>query len=154
MPTYAPTPAEIDSFVKRVMDWTDVLQNSADAVLARIKGDYVKGQNGATYAVYSAALEDNLAVSRRCSEVTNAASAMLLSIAESQLDPIAAASKDLADAAKHLETVTNIVKISTEVVGAAAAMALVFSAPSVATIAAAGSALAAAAQEIRTDAGL
>ena len=154
MPTYAPTPAEIDSFVKRVIDWMGVLQGSADTVLARIKGDYMTGKDGATYAVYSAALEDNLAVSQRCSEVTNAASAMLLSIAESQLDPIAAATKDLADASKHLETVKNIVKISSEVVGAAAAAALAFTAPSVATIAAAGSALAAAAQEIRTDAGL
>src|SRR3954463_5880095 len=110
MPTYAPTPAEIDSFVKRVMDWSDVLQSSADAALLRIKGDYLKGQNGTTYAVYSAALEDNLAVSQRCSEVTNAASAMLLSIAESQLAPIAAATKDLGDASKHLATVKDIVK--------------------------------------------
>ena len=80
---------EIDAFVKRVIGWSQLLQRGADAALQSAHDQYARG--AISYTAYSDALQQKIAVAQSCYAMTNAASATLLKIAQSQLSPITSA---------------------------------------------------------------
>lgn len=147
MPT--PSQAAIDAFVKKVIGWSQLLQGVADAALERAHDDFQAGRIG--FIDYNAVLQQKIAITNSCLELTNSASKALLSIAESELGPILRATDELEAASTHLDELAEGILVSSEVVIAAAALAVAIATPGTATIAAAGSAVFKLAQQIAKD---
>jgi hypothetical protein len=146
-----PSQAQIDAFVQAVLGWSQTLQQCADAAVQRAYDEYEAGK--LTYADYSSALQQKIAVTQSCYTMTNAASGVLLKVAKDALGPIEAATGKLDDASTLLDKIQSALLLISELVAAAAALSTAVAAPSLTTIAAAGSAVSTVALQIVKDAG-
>jgi hypothetical protein len=150
MPNHPASPADIDAFVNRVIDWSKTLLKCADAAVARAHEQRLAGEIG--FADFNAVLQNKIAVTQKCFEMTNSASAVLAKIAESELAPLAAATAQLQAASDKLDKISRAVAIISELVVAASAIAVAIAAPTPASIGAAGSAVVAVSKDIVSDA--
>jgi hypothetical protein len=141
---------DINAFVKSIVALSQTIQQCADAALQNAHDQYDAGT--ITYAAYANALQQKIAVTQSCYTMTNAASSVLLSVAQTQMGPIQDATAKLEAAAGMLDKIKSGVVIVSELVVAAGAVAGAIGAPSPASIAAAGSALYTVASQIIKDA--
>ena len=152
MPTQTAPPADINAFVQSVVAWSQTLQQCGDAALQNAHDQYQAGT--ITYAAYSNVLQQKIAITQSCYTMTNAASSVLLAVAQTQMGPITDATAKLSQASALLNKIQSGVLIASDVVAAAAALAVAIGAPAPASIGAAGTAISTLAQQILKDAGV
>jgi hypothetical protein len=141
---------DIDAFVNKVIRWSQTLLKCADVAVQKAHDQFQAGD--IELADFNAVLQNKIAVTQKCFEMTNSASTALTKIVASQLGPLQDATARLTEAAKTLDKITNAVIIISELVVAAGALATAIAVPGLASIAAAGSAVFTVAQQIESDA--
>lgn len=149
MPNHTPSPADIDAFVNRVIAWTKLLLECADAAVARAHEQRLAGE--ISFAEFNSVLQNKITVTQKCFEMTNSASDVLFKIAESELVPLAAATSQLQAASDKLDDVSQSVAIIGGLAVAAVAIAVVIGAPTPSSIGAASSAIGAVTKQILSD---
>src|SRR4051812_39172045 len=149
MPNNTPSQAEIEAFVDRVIEWTQILIRCADAAVARAHEQRLAGE--VSFAEYDSVVQNKNTGTAKCFETTNRASDVLLKIAESELLPLAAATNHLQAASAKLDDMSQSVAIIGGLAVAAVAIAVVIVTPTPASIGAAGSAIGAVTKQILSD---
>jgi len=149
MPNDTPSQADIEAFVNRVIEWSKILLECADAAVARAHEQRLAGE--ISFADFNSVLQNKITVTQKCFEMTNSASDVLLKIAESELVPLAAATGQLQAASDKLDKNAHAVAIISGLAVAAVAIAVVIVTPTPASISAAGSAIGAVTKQILSD---
>jgi hypothetical protein len=150
MPSKTVPQGDIDAFVNEVIGWSQTILKCADAAVHKAH-DQLRGGD-IDFADFNAVLQNKIAVTQKCFEMTNNASTVLAKIAASELVPLQDATSRLAAAAETLDKITNAVLIVSELVIAAGALATAMTVPGLASIAAAGSAVFTVATQLESDA--
>jgi hypothetical protein len=150
MPSTTVPQGDIDAFVKKVIGWSQTILRCADASVQKAHDQLQAGD--IDFADFNAVLQNKIAVTQKCFEMTNGASTVLAKIAASELEPLQDATARLTAAAKTLDKITNAVLIISELVIAAGALATAMTVPGLASIAAAGSAVFTVAKQIESEA--
>jgi hypothetical protein len=139
MANHSPTPEDVDAFVKQVIGLSKTLNAYADAAVALAQEQYDAGEIG--FSDFNVVLQSKLAVTQKCFEMTNNASAVLFKIAANELAPLQSAADRLQAAADKLDESSRGVQIMSDLVVAAAAISVAVVTPSPASIGAAGGAI-------------
>jgi hypothetical protein len=142
---------DIETFVRSIVGLSQTLQSCGDVAVDKAHDQYLAGT--ITYSEYSGALQQKIAIVESCYSMTNAASGVLLDVAQNKMGPILDATARLTQAAGSIDKIQSAVLVVSEVVGAAAAVATAIGAPSATSITAGGAALVTLSQQILKDAG-
>ncbi len=138
--------SEIDAFVHRVVGWSQTLQAYADAGVNKAQAALMAGD--IDFATFNKALQHKVAVTQSCAHMIDAASSVLLKVAEAELVPIEKATERMKNASTKLQEITDGLELMGQLFVAAGALATAMLAPSPATIGAAASAVATVAEGV------